>query len=501
MKNIKRRKFIKDISMGTTGVFILGSANWDWANKPSNDSQALITLKPVDNGKALINPDMGWVMYFYSNYIGQYGSKLAPSDTVDDFPGLSTVFFRVPWSFIEIEEGKFNWELLDTPAQRWIDKGKKIAVLISASESWMRYATPEWVKKAGVKGYDWGNNNSLWEPDFSDPLFLQKVENFVAAMAKRYDGNPNIAFVDVGHFGLWGEGHTVLSSHIDYSLEVMEKHIDIYCKYFKHTQLYISDDFAGHDKPGKRFPITDYAFSKGVSMYDASILVHPPPRSWYHAEMAQLFWPSMPVVLEHEHYGGSVEKKAWSKDLLLKSIEDYHASYMSIHWWPREFLEANRDIIDKINLRMGYRIQLRSISWPEEVKLGENFKVAAFWVNSGVAPCYPGGFPCITLKDEKGGIVSVLVDESFDMRDLKIAASGKAPAKEWDLRFTIAPTFNDPVDVFFRNVRPGKYSLYISVGRRDGTPVIELPHDDDDGHRRYKIGNITVLERDSKVQG
>ena len=37
------------------------------------------------------------------------------------------MFFRVPWSFIEIEEGKFNWELLDTPAQRWIDKGKKIA--------------------------------------------------------------------------------------------------------------------------------------------------------------------------------------------------------------------------------------------------------------------------------------------------------------------------------------------------------------------------------------
>ncbi len=495
--------------MGTAGVFILGGANSAWANKPPNDSQALITLKPIDNSKALINPDMGWMMYFYSNIISNYGSKLAPSDTVDDFPGLSTVYMRVPWSFIEIEEGKFNWELLDTPAQRWIDKGNKAAYLISASESWLRYATPEWVKKAGVKGYYWFNkqfgmgniNNPLWEPDFSDPLFLQKVENFVAAMAKRYDGNPNVAFVDIGHFGLWGEGHTVLSSKIDYSLEVKEKYVDIYCRHFKHTQLYINDDFAGPDKRGKRFPITDYAFSKGVSLTDFSILVAPPPNSWYHAEMAQLFWPTMPVVLEAQHYGASVRTKAWSKALLLKSIEDYHASYMSIQWWPREFLEANRDIIDKINLRMGYRIQLRSISWPEEVKLGENFKVAASWANAGVAPCYPGGFPCVTLKDEKGGIVSVLVDESFDMKDLKVAAPGKAPAREWEPGFTIDPTFNDPEGVFFRNVKPGKYDLYVSVGMRDGTPVIELPHGDEDGNRRYKIGRITVLERDSRGQG
>lgn len=501
MKNMKRRGFLKDLSLGTAGVIFLSRMNEASGNTLTTSSLGLVNLKPLDNGKALINPNMGWIMYFYSNVISNYGSKLVPSDTVDDFPGLSTVFFRIPWSFIEIEEGKFQWELLDTPAQRWIDKGKKVAFLISASESWMCYATPEWVKKAGAKGYSWGNNNSLWEPDFNDAIFIQKVDNFVAAMANRYDDNPNVAFVDVGHFGLWGEGHTLLSSKVDYSLETMEKHIAIYCKHFKHTQLYISDDFAGHDKPGKRFPIMDYAFSKGVSMYDASIMVHPPPKSWYHSEMAQLFWPTMPVILEHEHYGGSVTKKAWSKDLLLKSIEDYHASYMSIHWWPREFLEANRDIIDKINLRIGYRIQLRTITWTEEIKLGESFKITALWANAGVAPCYPGGFPCITLKDEKGGIVSVLVDESFDMQDLEVAEPDKAPTQEWNPRFTIAPAFNDTVDVFFRKVRPGKYDLYVSVGKRDGTPVIELPHGDEDGHRRYKIGSMKVLERDAKEQG
>ncbi len=41
------------------------------------------------------------------------------------------------------------------------------------------------------------------------------------------------------------------------------------------------------------------------------------------------------------------------------------------------------------------------------------------WVNKGVAPCYPGGFPTLTLKDADGGIVSLLVDETLNLRDLK----------------------------------------------------------------------------------
>ena len=495
MDPIKRRAFIRNLGIGTTGVLLLQNTSLALADSRTDNFPDGKTLHPQDNGKALVNPDMGWVLYFYSNILTNYGSKLAPSDTVDEFPGISTVFMRVPWSFIESEEGKFNWELLDTPAQRWINKGKKAAFLVSASESWMRYATPEWVKQAGAKGYDWGDNKAYWEPDFGDPIFLQKAENFVAEMGRRYDGNEEVAYVGIGHFGLWGEGHTVISSHIDYPLEVKKKHLDMYSRHFKKTRLYINDDFAGPDKPGKRFPITDYAFSQGISLFDSSILVQPPPHSWYHAEMAQLFWPSMPVVLEHEHYGGSVQRKAWSKDLLLEAIEDYHASYMSIHWWPHEFLEANRDIIDKINLRMGYRIQLRSLNWPGSVTLGKPFKVFSSWANAGVAPCYPGGFPCITLKDEAGGIVSVQVDESLNVRDLPVGAPGKAAPVALESACNVAPAFHDPVAVFSRQANPGKYDLYVSVGRRDGTPVLALPYEGDDGHRRYKMGSIQVLER------
>lgn len=93
----------------------------------------------------------------------------------------------------------------------------------------------------------------------------------------------------------------------------------------------------------------------------------PPPKSWFHDDMAQAFWPHRPVILEHEHLGLSQGRKAWSGALIEKAVEDYHAAYLSIHWWPRELLAESRDAIERINRRLGCRIQLKegSIGLPE----------------------------------------------------------------------------------------------------------------------------------------
>ena len=455
----------------------------------SLNAQELVTVNPQDTGEALVNPSMGWTMHYYSNVPKNYGSKLEPSDTVDDFPGLSTVYLRIPWAYIEPEEGHFNWAILDTPAQRWISKGKKIALRLTCSENWMKFATPEWVKNAGAKGafYIYGQGpveqSNSWDPYFDDPVFVEKLDKFLAAAGARYDDNPNVAFIDVGTYGLWGEGHTQASSRQD-RIEIKKLHIDLHLKHFSNTLLCISDDFAGHDNKSGQWPIIDYALSKGVTIRDDSIMVQPPPRSWYHAEMAHLFWPTIPVILEHEHYGSSLHRKAWSKDLFLKAVDDYHASYMSIHWWPRILLNENRDVIDKINLRMGYRLMPVDVRWPVKIEIGERFKVYWRWSNKGVAPCYPGGFASLTLKDEKGGLVSVLSDESLNMLELKVGPQDQVPVTEHVSDFVVGLVA--PV------TKPGIYDVFVSVGSRDGTPHIALPLKDGDGQRRYKLGKVLL---------
>ncbi len=37
--------------------------------------------------------------------------------------------------------------------------------------------------------------------------------------------------------------------------------------------------------------------------------------------------------------------------------------------------------------------------------------------------------------------------------------------------------------------------VFISVGKRDGTPQIALPLKDNDGQRRYRLGSITIEDR------
>jgi hypothetical protein len=49
------------------------------------------------------------------------------------------------------------------------------------------------------------------------------------------------------------------------------------------------------------------------------------------------------LVAAIDDYGASVERGAWGDgSRYLQAVEDDHASYASIHWWPRELLAANR---------------------------------------------------------------------------------------------------------------------------------------------------------------
>ena len=441
-----------------------------------------VVARPADTGAALVNPGMGWVFHHYDNVPASYGSRLEPADTVDDFPGLSVVYLRLPWSMVEPEEGRFTWSTVDTPAQRWIAKGKQVAFRFSCCESWMRWATPEWVQKAGAKGYNFKPGQELadgpyWEPEYDDPVFLAKLDAFLAAAAARYDGDPTVAFVDVGSFGVWGEGHTGASTRRKWPATTLVRHMDLHAKHFTRTLLAANDDYAGQG------PETiDHALRFGMTLRDDSILVQGGKNAYFHAGMAQPFWPRVPVILESEHYGGSRDRGHWQDgSKYLQSVEEYHASYASIHWWPREFLAECRPLVEKINLRLGYRLQLVEASWPARVRLGDAWAFRASWRNAGVAPCLPGGFPAVTIKDAKGGIAGVFVDEAFDVRALPVGAPGQAGAKDEEARFGLP-----------YNLRTGTYDVFVSVGSRAGTPRIALPLAGDDGQRRYRVGTMTI---------
>ena len=514
----------------------------------------------ADNCRALVNPGMGWTMHFYSGVPERnYNSTIEQGDSVAWFPGCSTVYLRIPWAHVEPEEGRFNWNALDTPAQRWIERGGQIAFRITCSEPAIEYATPKWVFDAGARAirYRFGFGEGCGpcpdgksvDPDYADPVFLAKLDAFLAAFAARYDGRPEVAFVDVGSYGTWGEGHTHGATRVPQEKADIDAraHFDLYRKHFRRTFVAVSDDFSGWNNPDPEPPLLSYARSIGLTWRDDSIMVQAAPRQWYHAAQAERFWRATPVILEHQHYDMSLRDGAWDSELLVRAVEEHHASFMSIHGNPRDILEGNRDAIDRINRRLGYRFVPESVEWPREVVVGEDakpFEVRWRFRNVGVAPAYRPWYPCLTVKDAAGAIVAVLSGSECDLSKtsfcrkerkegsslfanphcsqidntntnvanveiLPMPISNVANAvQNWRLNLetgnistmetlpkTSAAENYSATFTLGRWVAPltlaGDYDVWLSVGEADGTPRLALPIDaEEDGHRRYRCGKI-----------
>ena len=96
-----------------------------------------------DSSKILNNPHKGWEVHYYSNSLRNYGSRLSPDDSLTNFPGLSNIYMRLAWSYLEPEEGVYNWNVIDSVIDRWVSRGKTVSFRITTKETTMVYATPE----------------------------------------------------------------------------------------------------------------------------------------------------------------------------------------------------------------------------------------------------------------------------------------------------------------------------------------------------------------------
>jgi hypothetical protein len=90
----------------------------------------------------------------------------------------------------------------------------------------------EWRQSANKEG------EPVWEPDFSNPLYLQHWSALVRAAGKRYDGDPRLESVDISSVGYWGEGWSNYMPAFDHQ----KKLIDIWFEAFPSTPLLMNFD-------------------------------------------------------------------------------------------------------------------------------------------------------------------------------------------------------------------------------------------------------------------
>ena len=477
------------------------------------DTNDLVTVCPQDTGATLINPGMGLVHYHYSNRLWAYGMYSKPGDT-EPLPGTSVVYLRVLWSDLEPKEGEFRWDIFDSIAQNWIKAGKQLAFRVICCNQ-TENATPDWVREAGCKGIWFPPTYrdadipkaERWEPAYDDPVFLEKLTNFLKAFAARYDGHPSVAFVDIGSLGLYGEGHTGRTCKL--TREQTEKmamlHIKIHRECMPNTYLVLSDDVAGGGRTEADLPLLRFMRENNIGIRDDSLMCS--SNSWKHAHWGCLFAPTLPVVLETGHITMCSERGMWKKDRILESVEKHQASYFTFHGFPEDFRQSHAAEINAVDKRIGYRLMPLSITYPAKVKMGERIEISSQWLNKGVAPCHAGGFVAWSLVDGKGNVCWSFTDEKFNVNSLYPTLNGDqmlvsavsagrfghtAPIPPWNDMVLFGLRAKGRVtETSFDMLVPGEYTLCVSVGDRQGTPVIALPLTDGHG-LRYPVGRVKV---------
>lgn len=333
------------------------------------------TSTPYDNEEVLVNPGKGMVY-----------RKIRNNSKYNDI--VSIGYYRFNWSDIEVEEGKYNWDIIDNAINEYVKENKKFAfgVMNVNSSTNKQYVTPKWVFDAGAKGTSqdltfWENNKQVTQmvPDWKDEIYLNKLNNFIKALADRYDGNKNIAYIDIRSYGNWGEQHLGgLTTKEDITAEELkELYIKPYQESFNKTLLVNPWGKQEYNEVYK------WSIDNGISIRRDGIFQH---SNGIECAMA---YGKLPTIFEYtSNYNWMKQNNYWSQDNLLKYIEIGKPSYLE---FDEEMYKENKNFMKMIANKIGYYFKFKGAEYKNKITTKEQNEIKLNFINEGVAPLYE---PC-----------------------------------------------------------------------------------------------------------
>jgi hypothetical protein len=200
-------------------------------------------------GGALAEPAGGRIRLYW-DFHGHFDVQRPPTAEAGH-PDLEGVIIGVPWAEIETQRGVFDFRALDEQIAWWAAHGKKVMVrngvlgTVSAGAH-----TPNWVYHEGVRAIEFqakpNDQKHVKLPVVWDsPQFMALYDEYVAALARRYDGDPRVSYVWIGagHLGLTtadaSPGGMTALPDAGWTPEKWEAYIarviDLYAKHFTRT--------------------------------------------------------------------------------------------------------------------------------------------------------------------------------------------------------------------------------------------------------------------------
>ena len=348
-------------------------------------------VRPVETQEILVNPGMG--IQTFQRYNGdalnpgvtwsEAGpvSPLKAPAVSPDFPGTSVAYLRWHWATLEPEQGKIHWEIIDLALAEARRHGQRLMIRLMPYDP--EHPLPKWYRESGARraNSDSSKDAKIWQPDFSDPLYIKYWGALVADAGRRYDGHPDLDSVDISTVGYWGEGWS------DYMppFQVQKNLIDLYLKAFRRTQLVMN-----FDEPEALQYGTSHGTGWRLDCLGDMKMPSPEMLDQYPEEIAetgiQEVWKTAPVSLETCSVPESWVQKGWDVHYILSEALRWHVSTINVK--SSAIPKASQSDFEDFERKIGYRFVLRRAEWQDQLRAGDALQLKTWWVNEGVAPIY-----------------------------------------------------------------------------------------------------------------
>ncbi len=384
------------------------------ATAPGFAQTDTIVVRPVEIQDVLLNPGMG--IQTFQRFNGDRlnpglewseegpTSKLAPAPAQPDFPKASIAYCRWFWDKIEPEAGKFNWEIVDRALDQAREHHQTLAIRLMPYDP--RHPLPEWYRNSGARRANRpaDKDGNIWQPDFTDPLYLKYWGELAAAAGARYDGHPDLDSVDISSIGYWGEGWSPYMPPFPYQKAL----IDIWLEAFRRTPLLMNFDepqaltYGTEHGAGWRLDcLGDMRLTSDNKDFKAEMLTIY-PQQVVRAGIQDV-WQRSPVSLETCWVPGYWLKQGWDVDYILNQALRWHVTSLNVKSSP--IPPAWKKNFEEFEKKMGYRFILRRLEYPKTAKAGQMMSVHMWWLNAGVAPVYREYWLALELRSAETNAV------------------------------------------------------------------------------------------------
>lgn len=335
---------------------------------------------------------------------------------------FTLVYANLRWADFEPKPGVYDFDAFEEANHfdKWRAEGKRLILrfVMDLPGEKKHMDIPKWLYD--LTGGDGKTYKTPYGrgycPDYENSELIAAHERAIRALGARYNGDPFLAFVQLGSLGHWGEWHVHEKAGTMPGEAVRDQYAQPYLDSFSHAKLMMRRPFR-------------FAERNGFGLFNDMAGDPEATETWLdwiaqggeYDETGEDALKAMPDGWKTAPIGGERAMALTPEELLgdnlsrtLSLLAESHASWIG----PGSFVDVKQGgplqpALDQVSRTLGYRLR---VSNAQLTVSEERTALSLTWENDGNAPFYFGWKPVIRVSDQAGG--TQILDMDMNLSDI-----------------------------------------------------------------------------------